>query len=96
MASRHTSLSAPTSSAFAQADVLLVTDGIVPCPDAKLLQRIREAEVSAGAKLHGLLVSPQDLVMDEAWNQPCQDQMAKICSHVHRLSSACKLQVQIS
>lgn len=75
-----------------QADVLLVTDGDVPYPDAALLARIREAEDSAGAKLHGLLVTPQQCA--EVLSQHYHDRMAKICSHVHSLSSACKLHMQ--
>ena len=76
-----------------QADVLLVTDGDVPHPDAALLARIREAEQSAGAMLHGLLVTQQ---CAGVMQQHYQDRMANICSHVHTLSSACKLQMQTS
>eukprot|EP00854_Cymbomonas_tetramitiformis_P005947 gene5947-7150_t len=62
---------------WADADVLLVTDGEIPNPDAGLIQQLDATKDDLGLKVHGLLVGdPREPEIMDA-----------ICSQVHRFTA---------
>ena len=58
--------------AWAEADILLVTDGEIPEPDAALLADLRAASDTLGLKVHGLLVG-----------EPNSGAVQRLCTQVH-------------
>jgi len=61
---------------WAQADILMVTDGEIPQPDDTILATIRQQHELMGLEVHGLLVSSNT-----------SDQMKALCTHLHTFRS---------
>lgn len=61
---------------WAQADILMVTDGEISPPKQDTLQRLRVAHDDLGLEVHGLIVAPQVT--------PAMDEL---CTHVHIFKS---------
>lgn len=61
---------------WAQADILMVTDGEISPPKQDTLQRLRVAHDSLGLEVHGLIVAPQ-----------VTPAMEELCTHVHVFKS---------
>ncbi|CAD7700910.1 unnamed protein product [Ostreobium quekettii] len=57
---------------WAQADILMVTDGEIPLPDDYILKQIEKAREEMGLEVHGLLVGDRHSPPMEA-----------LCSHLH-------------
>eukprot|EP00884_Botryococcus_braunii_P021264 jgi/Botrbrau1/7821/Bobra.9_2s0002.1 len=62
---------------WAQADILLVTDGEIPMPNEELLERLDTARAALGLEVHGLLVGRED----------SPEVMERLCSHLHVFKS---------
>ncbi|GMH32818.1 hypothetical protein BSKO_00652 [Bryopsis sp. KO-2023] len=61
---------------WAQADILIVTDGEMALPTEELMDRLQKAMTDLGLEVHGLLVGNSDSPAMEA-----------ICSHMHMFKS---------
>ena len=57
---------------WAQADILIVTDGEMAMPDRGVLDSLERVQVDLGLEIHGLLVS-----------KGTSDAMTRICSRLH-------------
>lgn len=49
----------PPTPHHTQADILMVTDGEIPSPDASILATIKQQHEEMGLEVHGLIVSSQ-------------------------------------
>lgn len=61
---------------WAMADILMVTDGEIPMPDASILSTIETMSETVGLKVHGLLVASQ-----------VTEPMKKLCTKLHTFKS---------